>query len=333
MKPKVFVTRKIPQAGLDILEKRCEVKINPYDKNLTKEELIKEVKDIGGLLCLHINIIDEEIMDAAPNLRIISNYAVGYDNIDIENATRRKIIVTNTPGVLTDSTADLTWALLMGIARRIVEADKFTRKGKFKDWDPMRFLGSDVHNSTLGIIGLGRIGRVVARRARGFEMRGLYTDVRRAPKEIEDDLGIEFVFLDKLLSTSDFVTIHTPLTPETHHLIGEKELRMMKKTAHLINAARGPMIDERALVRALKNKWIAGAALDVYENEPDLTPGLCELDNVIIVPHLGSASTATRTKMATMAATDLVAGLTGKVPSNLVNQEAQTILDELSESG
>jgi len=326
MKPKVFVTRKIPREGIDILEKTCEVKVNPYDRVLTKDELMKEIKKIDGLLCLLTDTIDKEVLDEASDLKIISNYAVGYNNIDVEEATKRKIMVTNTPGVLTDTTADLTWALLMGIARRIVEADKFTREGKFKGWDPMLFLGSDVHHATLGIIGFGRIGKTVAKRAKGFEMKILYNDVQKAPKEVEKELGAEFVSLEKLLSTSDFVSIHTPLSPETHHLIGEKELRMMKKTSFLINVARGPIVDEKALVRALKENWIAGAALDVYENEPYLTPGLSELPNVIVVPHIGSASIATRTKMATMAATNLVAGLNGKVPPNLVNKEVLAYL-------
>jgi len=321
MKPKAFVSRRIPQPGLDIVEKECEVKINPYDRVLTKGELIEGVKRIAGLLCLLTDTIDVEIMSVSTNLRIISNYAAGYNNIDVEEATKRKIMVTNTPGVLTDTTADLAWALLMSIARRIVESDKFTREGKFKGWAPMLFLGSDVHHSTLGIIGLGRIGQAIAKRARGFEMRILYTDVIRLPKEVEDELGAKFVSLDELLSSSDSVTIHTPLLPETHHLIGEKELKKMKKTAYLINAARGPLVDEKALVQALQERWIAGAALDVYENEPDLAPGLSQLDNVVIVPHIGSASTATRERMATIAATNLVAGLKGEVPSNLVNKE------------
>ncbi len=321
MKPKVFVTRRIPQAGLDILEKRCEVKVNPHHRVLTKKELIEGVKGTDGLFCLLTDTIDKEVMDANPNLKIISNYAVGYNNIDIEEAAKRKIMVTNTPRVLTDTTADLTWALLMSIARRIVEADKFTRKGKFKGWAPMLFLGSDIHHATLGIVGLGKIGKAVAKRAKGFEMEVLYTDVKSAPKEIENKLGTEFVSLGELLSTSDFVTIHIPLLPETRHLIGEKELRMMKKSAYLINAARGSLIDEQALVKALQEKWIAGAALDVYEDEPDLAPGLSELDNVIIVPHIGSASITTREKMAIMAATNLAAGLNGKVPPNLANKE------------
>ncbi|MCD6082784.1 D-glycerate dehydrogenase [Candidatus Aerophobetes bacterium] len=318
---KVFVTRRIPQVGLDLLQKECEVKVNPHERVLTRQELMDGVKEADGLLCLLTDTIDKEVMDANPKLKIISNYAVGYNNIDVEEATRRGIMVTNTPGVLTDTTADLTWAILMCVARRIVEADRFTRQGKFKQWSPMLFLGSDVHHSTLGIVGFGRIGRAVARRARGFEMKVLYTDVRRAPEKVEEELEAKFVFLDELLSSSDFVSLHAPLLPTTYHLIGEKELRRMKKTAFLINAARGPLVDEKALVRALKEGWIAGAALDVYENEPELTPGLAELGNVVLVPHIGSASTATREKMATMAATNLLAGLKGEVPPNLVNRE------------
>jgi len=318
---KVFVTRRIPQVGLDLLQKECEVKVNPHERVLTRQELIDGVKEADGLLCLLTDTIDKEVMDANPKLKIISNYAVGYNNIDVEEATRRGIMVTNTPGVLTDTTADLTWAILMCVARRIVEADRFTRQGKFKQWSPMLFLGSDVHHSTLGIVGFGRIGRAVARRARGFEMKVLYTDVRRAPEKVEEELEAKFVFLDELLSSSDFVSLHAPLLPTTYHLIGEKELRRMKRTAFLINAARGPLVDEKALVRALKEGWIAGAALDVYENEPELTPGLAELGNVVLVPHIGSASTATREKMATMAATNLLAGLKGEVPPNLVNRE------------
>ena len=318
---KVFVTRRIPQVGLDLLQKECEVKVNPHERVLTRQELIDGVKEADGLLCLLTDTIDKEVMDANPKLKVISNYAVGYNNIDVEEATRRGIMVTNTPGVLTDTTADLTWAILMCVARRIVEADRFTRQGKFKQWSPMLFLGSDVHHSTLGIVGFGRIGRAVARRAKGFEMKVLYTDVKRAPEKVEEELEAKFVFLDELLSSSDFVSLHAPLLPTTYHLIGEKELRRMKRTAFLINAARGPLVDEKALVRALKEGWIAGAALDVYENEPELTPGLAELDNVVLVPHIGSASTATREKMATMAATNLLAGLKGEVPPNLVNRE------------
>lgn len=325
MKPKVFVTREIPQAGLHILNKECEVNMNPYDRVLTKEELMEGIKGIDGLLCLLTDNIDGKIMDVNPDLKIISNYAVGYNNIDVKEATKRKIMVTNTPGILTDTTADLTWALLMSIARRIVEADRFVSQGKFTGWSPLLFLGSDLHHSTLGIIGLGRIGRAVAERAKGFKMKILYADIKRVPRKVEEELAVEFVSLNELLSSSDFVSLHAPLLPETHHLIGEKELRMMKKTAYLINAARGSIVDEEALVRALQNGWIAGAALDVYEDEFELTPGLTELDNAVVVPHIGSASVATRTKMATTAANNIVASLSNKIPPNLVNKEVLEI--------
>lgn len=321
MKAKVFVTRRIPQAGLDILDKECEVKVNPYDRVLKREELLQGVKGIDGLLALLTDTIDEKVMDQGKNLRIISDYAVGYNNIDVEAATKRRIMVTNTPGVLTDTTADLTWALLMGVARRIVESDRFTREERFKDWSPMLFLGTDIHHATLGIVGLGSIGQAVARRAEGFQMKILYYDVVRVSQDIERELGADFVSLDELLRESDFVTLHAPLLSQTHHLISEEKLKLMKKTSFLINAARGPLVDEKALVRALKEGWIAGAALDVYENEPDLTPGLSSLKNVVIVPHIGSASVATRTKMAIMAARNLLAGLKGDVPANLVNKE------------
>lgn len=321
MKSKVLVTRRIPQPGLDLLERECKVAVNSYDRALTKEEILEEVKGIDGLLCLATDTIDDEVMDQNKNLKVISNYAVGYNNIDVEAATKRGIKVTNTPGVLTDTTADLTWALLMSVGRRIVESDRFTRRGRFNGCAPMLFLGADIHHSTLGIIGLGRIGQAVAKRAKGFEMRILYTDVTRASEKVEKELGIRFTSLSDLLKQSDFVTIHVPLLAETYHLISKDKLKLMKKTSFLINAARGPLVDEKALVRALKEGWIAGAALDVYDNEPDLAPGLRELDNVIILPHIGSASIDTRTKMAIMAATNLIAGLKGEIPSNLVNKE------------
>jgi len=323
MKPKVFVTRKIPEVGMEILKKdrTCEIKVNESDRHLTKEELIREIKDVDGLLSLHTDIIGDEIMDAVPRLKIISNYAVGYDNIDVETATKRGIMVTNTPGVLTDTTADLTFVLLMAVARRIVEADKFTREGKYKEWLPMFMLGEDIHHSTLGIIGFGRVGRAVAKRAKGFDMKILYHDVKRASEDIEKELKAEFVSLEELLKRSDFVTLHTPLNSDTKHLISEKELKLMKKTAYLINTARGPIVDEKVLVKALKEGWIAGAGLDVYENEPELTPGLIELDNVVLLPHIGSASIETRNKMAITAAKNLLAGLKGDTPPNLVNKE------------
>jgi len=318
---KVFITRMLPQPAIDMLKERFDVDIYEEDRAIPREVLLERVKGIDALLPLLTDKIDAEVMEAAgPNLKIIANYAVGYDNIDVEEATKRGIVVTNTPGVLTETTADLAWALLMAIARRIVEADKFTRAGKFKGWGPMMFLGSDVYGKTLGIVGAGRIGTAVAMRSKGFNMKVLYTDVRRN-ETLEKELGARKVELDELLRESDFISLHVPLTPETHHLIGERELKMMKKTAYLINTSRGPVIDEKALVEALKNGEIAGAALDVFENEPELTPGLAELDNVVLTPHIGSASVETRTRMATLAAENIIAYFEGKRPPTVVNPE------------
>jgi len=321
MKPKVFVTRKLPEKALEMIRAECDMEINPHDRVLTKEEIISGVSGKDGLLCLLTDEIDEEIIDSGKNLRIIANYAVGYNNIDVGVATERKIPVTNTPGVLTDTTADMAWALIFAIARRVVEADKFTKEGKYKGWGPMMFLGGDIYGKTLGVVGLGRIGKSVVKRAKGFDMRVLYFDAFRADEKVEEELGIEYVSLEELLKESDFVSIHVPLLPSTHHLIGEKELLMMKKTAYLINNSRGPVIDEEALVKALRDKEIAGAALDVFENEPELSPGLADLENVVLTPHISSASIETRTKMAVMAAENLLAGLKGMRPPNIVNPE------------
>ncbi|MGC8842726.1 MAG: 2-hydroxyacid dehydrogenase, partial [bacterium] len=246
---------------------------------------------------------------------------VGYDNIDVKEATRRKIMVTNTPGVLTETTADLTFALILATARRLVEADKFTRSGKWKSWGPMLFLGRDVYGATLGIIGMGRIGQAVARRAKGFNMKIIYYS-RRRNEEAEKELGAEYRELHSLLKEADIITIHTPLTEETYHLIGEKELSLMKPSAILINTARGAVVDQRALFKALKEKRIFGAGLDVYEKEPiDADDPLLELDNVVVLPHIGSATVETRGRMARMAAENLLAGLRGEIPQNLVNPE------------
>lgn len=319
---KVYITRRIPEPGIEMIRKEHEVEINPYDRVLTREELLQAVKGKDGILCLLTDKIDAEVFDAAgPQLKVVSNYAVGYDNIDVKEATKRGIVVTNTPGVLTETTADLAWALILATARRIVEADKFTRAGKYEGWAPMLFLGQDVYGKTLGIIGMGRIGQAVARRAKGFNMKVLYNDIRRIPEETEKELNATFVSLDELLEQSDFVSLHTYLSPETYHLINEERLRKMKKTAYLINTSRGPVVDESALVRALKEGWIAGAGLDVYEFEPKLVPGLAECENAVLLPHIASASVETRTKMATMAAENLLAVLAGKMPPNPVNPE------------
>lgn len=314
---RVFVTREIPKVGLDMLKQHFEVTVSPHDRALTKTELIEGVKDAHGLLCLLTDEITDEIMDAGPNLQVISNYAVGYNNIDVVAAKQRGIPVTNTPGVLTDATADLAWALIMSVGRRIVEGDTYTRQGHFMGWGPMLLLGGAVAGKTLGIVGMGRIGQAVAKRATGFDMPILYSDVQRVPS-VEEQYSAKFVSLDELLEASDFVTLHAPLTDATRHMVGRRELAMMKKTAYLINTARGPLVDEEALVAALREGVIAGAGLDVYEDEPKLATGLAELPNTVLLPHLGSATLETRNKMAEMAASNVIAALRGETPPNLV---------------
>lgn len=320
-KPKVYVTRLIPEEGLIRVQEKTYCRVWEGELPPPREVLLQEVADIEGLLCLLTDRIDAEVIEAAPKLRVISNYAVGYDNIDISAATARGIIVANTPGVLTDTTADLAFALLMAVARRVVEADHFVRAGRWKTWGPRLLLGRDVHGATLGIVGLGRVGAAVARRARGFAMRTLYYDVVRR-ESLEAELGVEWVDLETLLRESDFITIHTALTEETHHLIGARELSLMKPTAILINTARGAIVDQKALYEALRNGVIAGAGLDVTDPEP-IAPDdpLLTLDNVVITPHIASASIATRTQMAIMAADNLLAGLRGERPLSVVNPE------------
>jgi len=318
---RVLVTRRIPDAGLDILRDHVELDIFEGDHPIPREELRKRIKGKDGLLCLLSDRIDAEIMDVAgPQLKVISNYAAGYNNIDVKAATERGIAVTNTPGALREATADLTWALLLSAARRIVEGDRFMRAGKFVGWGPRLLLGHDVWGKTIGIIGMGDIGGAVARRAKGFNMRILYHN-RRRNEALEKELGAEYRTLDDLLREADFITLHVPLTPETRHLIGERELDLMKRTAILINVARGEVVDEKALVEALKSGKIAAAGLDVYENEPEMSPGLAELENVVLTPHTGSATHTSRDTMARMAASDLLRVLKGERPVNLVNPE------------
>jgi len=317
---KIFVTRKIPEPGLAVLKKEFTLEVNPEDRVLSKEEIIKGIKGKDGLLCLLTDPIDKEVIDAEPGLKMIASYAVGYDNIDIAAATKRRIPVSNTPGVLTETTAELAWALLFTVARRIVEGDTFTREGKFTGWAPMLLLGQDVSHKTLGVIGTGRIGTAFALKSQGFHMNVLYSDEQRN-EHLEQQLGATKVSLQKLLKESDFISIHVPLTKGTFHLIDEKELRMMKKTAILINTARGPIINEKALVKALSEQWIFGAGLDVYEKEPALSPEFKQLKNVILQPHTGSGTIETRTKMALMAAENLRIGLQGGIPPNCINKE------------
>ncbi len=321
MRPRVLISRRVPPAALEIIGRSCEVDHNEPNRPLPRAELLARLKGCQGLVCLLTDVIDDEVL-ATPGLKIVSNVAVGFNNINVTAATRRRVLATNTPGVLDDTTADLAFALLMATARRIVEADTFLRSGAWEGWDLLQFLGHDVHHKTLGICGLGRIGKAVAKRARGFDMRLLYTDVVRAPEAVERELNVTFVEKDTLLREADFVTIHVPLFPETRHYISDRDLALMKPTAILVNAARGPIVDEAALVRALQAKKIAGAGLDVYEEEPKVHPGLMGMENVVLLPHIASASIETRTRMATMAAENVVAGIQGQRPPNLLNPEA-----------
>ena len=288
------------------------------------EVLLGKTRDAEGLVTLLTDRIDATLMSAAPKLQVVSNIAVGYDNIDVAEATKRHIAVSNTPEVLTETTADLTFALLMTVARRVVEADNYARKGQWKTWGPKLLLGQDIHNATLGIIGLGRIGAEIAKRGRGFNMKVLYYDEIRRSEEEERQLSVEYIpDLAKLLSSADFVSVHVPLVPQTHHLIGTAEFALMKPTAIFINTSRGPMVDQRALYEALKSGQIFAAAIDVTEIEP-ISPDdpLLTLDNIIITPHIASASFTTRKNMALMAAENLLAGLRGETPPNCVNPEA-----------
>lgn len=317
---KIFITREIPKPGIELLQKEFTIEINPYDRVLSKEEIIHGVKGKDGLLCLLTDPIDKDVIAAEPKLKMIASYAVGYDNIDVAAATNRGIPVSNTPGVLTQTTAELAWALLFSVSRRIVEGDAFTREGRFNGWAPMLLLGQDISQKTLGIVGTGRIGTAFALKSKGFDMKVLYTDEQKN-EQLERELGARKVPLSTLLKESDFISLHVPLTPATNHLIDEKELKSMKKTAVLINTSRGPIIRETALIKALKEHWIFGAGLDVYENEPEISNELRSLQNVVLQPHTGSSTLETRTKMALMAAENLLIGLKGGIPPNCINKE------------
>ena len=321
-KPKVFVTREMPERGLSIIEERFDAEVWRDYAPPPKKTIIEKAANVDALATLLSDKIDTEIFDAAPKLKVIAQMAVGFDNIDVEEATKRGISVTNTPGVLTETTADFAWALLMAVARRIVEADTYVRSGKWKvSWHPMMMQGRDIYGATLGIDGLGRIGCAIAKRAKGFSMKVLYYDVTRR-LDFEKEYDIQFTDMDLLFQKADFVTINTPLTKETFHLVDEKKLKMMKKTAYLINNARGPIVDEKALYKALKEGWIAGAALDVFEQEPaPMQNPLLKMNNVVVAPHISSASYETRSRMAEMVADNLVAFFEGKTPPNLVNPE------------
>ncbi len=312
MPKSVFISNVLPQEALRLIPREISVEFNDSDQPLAKAELVRRLKDKDGLICHIISSVDEEVLAAAPRLKIVSNVAVGFNNIDVAAARRRGVVVTNTPDVLTETTADFAWALLMAAARRVVEADQFARSGQWTRWQWDLLWGNDVHGKTLGVIGFGRIGRAVARRALGFGMRVLYHDAIRADAAAERELKATYTDPETLLRESDFVTLHTLFIPETRHLINERNLRLMKKTAILVNAARGPIVDEGALVKALTEGWIAGAGLDVFEEEPKIHPGLLPLKNVTLAPHIASASLDTRLAMATLAVRNCLAVLDGK---------------------
>lgn len=317
----VYVTRRIPEAALELLRRECDVvEVNPEDRALTRAELLDKVRGRDGLLTLLTDSVDEEVMRAARGACGFANCAVGYNNIDVAKATELGLVITNTPGALTDATADLAWALLFATARRIVESDRFMRSGKFEGWGPMMFLGADITGRTLGIVGAGRIGTAVALRSRGFNMKVLYCNPA-ANETLEKELGARRVGLDELLAESDFVSVHVLLTESTRHLFGAAQFRRMKRTAIFINTSRGQVHDEAALVEALRSGTIAGAGLDVYEDEPKMKPGLAALDNAVLCPHIGSATIWTRTRMATMAAENLLAIVKGRRAPHCVNPE------------
>jgi glyoxylate reductase len=320
-KPSVYVTRMIPEACIDQLRKHFDVDVNPDDRALSYDELKQKVRGKDAIVSLLTDTIDGGLLDAAgPQCKIVANYAVGFNNFDLKAATERNVILTNTPGVLDDATATLTFTLLLATARRIAEADAYVRAGKWRGWAPMFFVGLDVDRRTLGIAGLGRIGKNVARKAAGFDMKIIYSDVNR-DLAFEKEHNATYVDKATLLKESDFLTLHVPLLPETKHYIGAAELKQMKKTAVLINAARGPVVDEKALVEALRAKTIWGAGLDVFEDEPTLAPGLAELDNVVIVPHIASATAETRFKMGEIAVNNVIKVLSGQAPDTCVNPE------------
>jgi glyoxylate reductase len=321
-KPAILISRRLPDEAIAAARARADVDVHTGHRPLTKPELIARLRGRQGLVCLITDAIDASVITACPDLRVVANVAVGYNNIDVAAASRAGVVVTNTPDVLTETTADFAWTLLMATARRLVEGDRYVREGKFTQWEYMLLLGGDIHGKTLGVVGFGRIGRAVARRAGGFGMRVLYQDAVPATPAQEVELKATRVDLATLLRESDFVSLHTPLLPETRHLINAESLRTMKKTAYLINAARGPVVDEAALVQALQEHWIAGAGLDVFEDEPKVHPGLIGLPNVVLAPHIASASHGTRRAMANLAVDNCLSVLEGKAPPTPVNPEA-----------
>lgn len=318
MRPTVVVTRRIPQDGIALLETYFDVRENRDDRPYTPDELAERAGDADAIVALLTDKIDEPLLSHCPKLKVVANVAVGYDNVDLGAAIRHGVAVTNTPGVLTDATADFAFTLLLAAARRIVEADRYVRAGRFKGFEIMGFLGGSLVGRTLGIAGFGRIGQAIARRGHGFGMEIIYQDENPVPGAVEAELGARRVDKATLVGASDYLSLHVPLMPSTFHYIGEPELRAMKKTAYLINTARGPVVDEGALARALKDGEIAGAGLDVFEREPEVHPDLLKLDNVVLAPHIASANVETRTKMALIAAENAIAACSGHTPPNLV---------------
>jgi glyoxylate reductase len=319
-KPKVLATRPLFPAAQEILNAACDAEYWAKPESIPKDELFRRLKDKEGLVCLLTEKVNLELLSAAPKLRIAANVAVGFDNIDVAACTKRGVVATNTPGVLDETTADFAWTLMMAVARRLVEGDMLARSGNWTGWDLDQLVGTDVWGKTLGIVGFGRIGKAMARRALGFQMKVIYADEKRAPEAVEKELKAEYRGMNSLLAESDFVSLHVPLLPETRGMFDAPRFYKMKPTAHLINTSRGPVVDEAALVHALESGKIAGAALDVFENEPFIHPGL-KRPNVVLAPHIASASIETRTKMACMAAENVVAMFKGQRPPNMLNPE------------
>ena len=317
---KIFITRKIPQTGIDLFNQAGhEVEVSPLDRPMTHEELLTHIKGVDAILSQLVDKIDGSVMDAAGSqLKIVANYAVGFDNINLQDAKQRNILVTNTPDILTDSVADHAFALMMASARRVTESDRFSRAGKYQGWQSFLLLGQAVYGKTLGIVGMGRIGSALAKRAaKGFDMKVVYHD-RQANEDLDKEIGSKNVSMNELLKISDFVSLHVPLLAETKHMISTPQFELMKKTAVLVNTSRGPVVDEQALLEALKRGDIFAAGIDVWENEPHLTPGLAELENIVITPHTASATIETRENMSKVAAENIIAALKGETPSNLV---------------
>lgn len=322
LRPPVLVTRRLPAQALERLDARCDLTLYDGDGAMPREKLLAEAAGKAGAITLLTDRVDDEFLDAAgPRLKIVANYAVGFDNIDVAACTRHRVLTSNTPEVLTETTADTAFALMIAAARRVAEGDRFLRSGTPWIWGPLMMLGQDIHHRTLGLVGFGRIGQALARRARGFAMRVVYHDLYRPPAEVEEEFGAEYRELDDLLRESDFVSLHTNLTPQTRHLINAERLAIMKPTAVLVNTSRGPVIDEEALARALKTGQIFAAGLDVFEREPSVHPDLLDCENAVLIPHLGSATVETRLAMANLAVDNLFAGLDGARPPTLLNPE------------